>query len=1332
MRKKSKRLIALLVSLLMVISLIPTTGLTVEAATKPKLAKKSVSIVIGGTSKIKIKNAPKGAKITYKSAKKSIATVSEQGKVKGIKSGTTKITVSVKETSKTTKLTYKVTVKKPKLSKSKLSLVSGRTAKLSIKNKPKKATYTWTSSNSKVATINKTGKVTAKAKGTATIKTRVKTAKKIYNLSCKVNVTDNSDNANNEAQTYIVTFDSNGGSSVAPQTVKKYELAQQPANPVRNGYTFDGWYTAANGGQKFNFKTAITANITLYAHWNIDEKAVPILTINNLSETETNNVDTENIDISGAASSSLGTIKDVSYSLKFALDETASINGKAEGTKEWKIKGLPLQVGTSFLTITVSDSENRTTQKVITLNRLSTEIELSDNVILYTEEQTDEIADSIIDYWTDDMGTADDTYDDQTKILFSEDSEIVQSIKAGLIEVGDVVMLQPSNELYLGFNGVLLSNEEPEDVVKFPISEYEVVTFRSADYTDIFDGDVSLSYELVDTENPLAFAYFPSEVEIYVLDDTGKQQARLYSNEKSISEELGDQSEKQEINQPGFQKNAISYMMSDALNITGGLSGSNGMNIGIKFKDSVLFDEDGKGSTTDDQFKFGGNISFNHFKVNAGIEWHPNFNPFALDLLPQQIMGKYSYTEEVNAHADWTGDVNLNDVKDSTGNKVGLVKAANKLLNNDFENNKQFLGMTLSGVDMSDSIILGAFGLQIAPTGVAPVVGIKNAQYSSTFTPLSAILVIMPVINIEGELSAKVGLTYKYTSYNEKGINMQKKDYVGAFGSLSENKGQSSKDLPFNRSLEIYNVCSKSSSDKESAPAWSLTLEGDGNAKARVAVGADIGLMMAGIMPTSTEAKLYASSEVEGQVKLSVDNEKGLTVDALARADAKVGVMAAVHFKLAVSSSLLNPEIEGNKDWDLVLWEESLSTACIDGTVFKADDKNNEVIPETTVVLIRTDQLGNPTQTTMSDSEGKYHFDNVAEGKYKLAFSKEGFDTYETDEFSVSGSHKAIDVYLTFFEKISRKNYYDFDGNLIYYDSYAYYDNGLLCSVTLHSVYGAGTEHEYYGNEYTLLYLYDENGKLEDTVLGALTISAWYNESTGEIILDYDYDEDGNSSKIAIYPLQESIEQEKFHVDASKTETLYEEAPVIYSDDAGEWAEVYLNTIFASEAPTDATEARFFYVDDNFMPELWLDYGYGYAGDEVFTVGNGTTDKVYVSQGSATCIEKENLLLVTGGHMDVYYDTLYRIEDGKFVSVAEGNYGAPDNSNIQVDENGYPIYEYEWDGVKMTEEKYKQSLENAFPSSRAVNTYQNVYTYEQCKVLLQRLAEGEKGGRQEN
>lgn len=97
MWKKTKRLIALLFSIFMVISLMPTTGMTVEAAAKPKLAKKSISIVVGGTSKVKVKNAPKGAKISYKISKKSIATVSKSGQVKGSKSGTTNIIVSVKK-----------------------------------------------------------------------------------------------------------------------------------------------------------------------------------------------------------------------------------------------------------------------------------------------------------------------------------------------------------------------------------------------------------------------------------------------------------------------------------------------------------------------------------------------------------------------------------------------------------------------------------------------------------------------------------------------------------------------------------------------------------------------------------------------------------------------------------------------------------------------------------------------------------------------------------------------------------------------------------------------------------------------------------------------------------------------------------------------------------------------------------------------------------------------------------------------------------------------------------------------------------------------------------
>lgn len=290
MQKKSKKLVAFLLSILVIVSLIPTTGLTVGAATQPKLAKKSLSVVIGGTAKIKVKNAPKGAKITYKSAKSSIATVSKQGKVKGIKNGTAKITVTVKKNSKTTNLACKVNVKEPKLSKRNLSVILGKKAKISIDNEPKKAKFTWKSSNSKVAKVSKTGKVTAKKIGKANIKVAVKTQKKTYNLSCKVSV----------VKGYTVKFNSNGGSAVASQTVKKNGLSKKPADPVRTGYVFDGWYTD-NGTfkNKFKFSTHITKNITLYAKWktNIDgvssgsDNSVSVYAISALSvDNESNTV----------------------------------------------------------------------------------------------------------------------------------------------------------------------------------------------------------------------------------------------------------------------------------------------------------------------------------------------------------------------------------------------------------------------------------------------------------------------------------------------------------------------------------------------------------------------------------------------------------------------------------------------------------------------------------------------------------------------------------------------------------------------------------------------------------------------------------------------------------------------------------------------------------------------------------------------------------------------------------------------------------------------------------------------------------------------------------
>jgi len=76
--------------------------------------------------------------------------------------------------------------------------------------------------------------------------------------------------------TYTVTFDANGhGTAPAAQTVEHGKTATKPANPTAGGWTFKGWYTEAACTNAFDFSTAITGNITLYAKWTQNSGGTP-------------------------------------------------------------------------------------------------------------------------------------------------------------------------------------------------------------------------------------------------------------------------------------------------------------------------------------------------------------------------------------------------------------------------------------------------------------------------------------------------------------------------------------------------------------------------------------------------------------------------------------------------------------------------------------------------------------------------------------------------------------------------------------------------------------------------------------------------------------------------------------------------------------------------------------------------------------------------------------------------------------------------------------------------------------------------------------------------
>lgn len=66
---------------------------------------------------------------------------------------------------------------------------------------------------------------------------------------------------------YTVTFNTDGGSLIASQTVKKNGRASKPADPTKTGYAFEAWYADEELDTLYNFQSKVTSDITLYAKW---------------------------------------------------------------------------------------------------------------------------------------------------------------------------------------------------------------------------------------------------------------------------------------------------------------------------------------------------------------------------------------------------------------------------------------------------------------------------------------------------------------------------------------------------------------------------------------------------------------------------------------------------------------------------------------------------------------------------------------------------------------------------------------------------------------------------------------------------------------------------------------------------------------------------------------------------------------------------------------------------------------------------------------------------------------------------------------------------------
>lgn len=126
------------------------------------------------------------------------------------------------------------------------------------------------------------------------------------------------------------------------------------------------------------------------------------------------------------------------------------------------------------------------------------------------------------------------------------------------------------------------------------------------------------------------------------------------------------------------------------------------------------------------------------------------------------------------------------------------------------------------------------------------------------------------------------------------------------------------------------------------------------------------------------------------------------------------------------------------------------------------------------------------------------------------------------------------------------------------------------------------------------------------------------------------------------------------------------------------------------------------------------------SGCRIVHFADGKVHVTQLGRLNFTYIPNGNLLCNSDGNMDTYYDLVYSIIDGEMTLIAQGYYGAKDNSNLKFDSEGNPIYQYEWNGVEMSKEEYAKELNRIYDTTKAVGyAYDNLYSVEEVIEMVE-------------
>lgn len=160
----------------------------------------------------------------------------------------------------------------------------------------------------------------------------------------------------------------------------------------------------------------------------------------------------------------------------------------------------------------------------------------------------------------------------------------------------------------------------------------------------------------------------------------------------------------------------------------------------------------------------------------------------------------------------------------------------------------------------------------------------------------------------------------------------------------------------------------------------------------------------------------------------------------------------------------------------------------------------------------------------------------------------------------------------------------------------------------------------------------------------------------------------------------------------------------------------YITSLNENDENASGYKYSLIYVDDNEVPELFINTNVDALGTKIVTIYNGVINEIELSS-VIEYIEKTGLIRTYGGTMDNYTMNIYKLENGGFDTIATANIYLSEDDLKAAKEGETFNWTYTWQGNVTSEEEYNANMNAIFEIGSGITPI-GEYTSEDIISLL--------------